>query len=181
VAGREPEGTVDPADYETVREKVMDALDGFSDPDSGQKPFRRVLRREEVFKGKYAETAPDVLLEPAPLYSLTHARTMAEPADWLSGDHRPEGVIAAAGPRVSADSLAEPALLVDMAPTILAALEVPTSVEHDGRVLAKLVGEEASVAAARASSTEVGPGDEGLDADEAAEVEEHLRGLGYLE
>jgi hypothetical protein len=68
-----------------------------------------------------------------------------------------------------------------MAPTILAALEVPTSVEHDGRVLPKLVGQEASVAAAEASSTDVGPGDEGLDADEAAEVEEHLRGLGYLE
>ena len=181
LAGREPEGTVDPADYETVRDKIMDALDGFLDPETGQKPFRRVLRREEVFTGRYAETAPDILMEPAPLYSLTHARSMAEEADWLSGDHRPEGVIAAAGPLVSGDALAEPALLVDMAPTILAALGVPTSVEHDGRVLSALVGQEASVAAAGASSAEVERGDEGLDADEAAEVEEHLRGLGYLE
>jgi hypothetical protein len=90
-------------------------------------------------------------------------------------------VIAAAGPLVSGDALAEPALLVDMAPTILAALGVPTSVEHDGRVLPALVGQEASVAAAGATSGEVERGDEGLDADEAAEVEEHLRGLGYLE
>jgi predicted AlkP superfamily phosphohydrolase/phosphomutase len=181
VAGREPDGTVDPGDYETVREKVMDALAGFVDPESGQKPFGRVLPREEVFKGRHAETAPDILLEPAPLYSLTHARSMVEQADWLSGDHRPEGVIAAAGPRVSGDALAEPALLVDVAPTILAALGAPASIQHDGRVLSSLVGREASVAAAETASTEVGPGDEGLDADEAAEVEEHLRGLGYLE
>jgi predicted AlkP superfamily phosphohydrolase/phosphomutase len=181
LAGREPEGTVDPADYETVRDKIMDALEGFLDPETGQKPFRRVLRREEVFTGRYAETAPDILMEPAPLYSLTHARSMAEEADWLSGDHRPEGVIAAASPLVSRDALAEPALLVDMAPTILAALGVPTSVEHDGRVLPELVGQEASVAAAGATSAEAERGDEGLDADEAAEVEEHLRGLGYLE
>ena len=181
VAGREPDGVVDPADFETVRDKVMDALDGFVDPATGNKPFRRVLRREEVFTGRYAETAPDILLEPAPLYSLTHSRSMAEDADWLSGDHRPDGVIAAAGPRVNADALAEPALLVDMAPTILAALEVPSSVEHDGRALPALVGKEASVAAAQTAGSESGSGEEGLDADEAAEVEEHLRGLGYLE
>ncbi len=182
LAGREPDGIVDPADYEAVRDKIMDALAAFVDPGTGQKPARRVLRREDVFTGTHAETAPDILLEPAPMYSLTHAKDFVEDADWLSGDHRPEGVIAAAGPRVGPDAFAEPALLVDMAPTILAALGVPASVKHDGRVLSSVVGDEASVGTAATEGEQEGPADDsGLDADEALEVEEHLRGLGYLE
>jgi predicted AlkP superfamily phosphohydrolase/phosphomutase len=182
LAGREPDGIVDPADFEPTRDRVMDALDAFVDPKTGNNPIRRVLRREEVFTGRFADTAPDILLEPAPLYSLTHAKSAVEDADWLSGDHRMDGVIGASGPRVRKDAFAEPALLVDMAPTILAGLNVPASVKHDGQVLSALVGDEASVAAAGIREAEA-TGDEatGLAEDEAQEVEEHLRGLGYLE
>ena len=182
LAGREPDGVVDPGDFESTRDRVMGALDGFVDPKTAQKPMRRVLRREDVFTGRFAETAPDIVLEPAPLYSLTHARSMVEDADWLSGDHRMDGVIAAAGPGVSDGALSEPALLVDMAPTILAALGVPASVKHDGQVLSSLVGDEASVAApGMREAAEAGQDEGGLAEDEALEVEEHLRGLGYLE
>ena len=180
--GREPDGVVDPADFDSVREKIIDALDGFVDPKTRTKPFRRILRREDVFTGRFAETAPDILLEPAPLYSLTHARSPIEDADWLSGDHRMEGVIAAAGPRVKADAFAEPALLVDMAPTILAALGVPASVKHDGQVLSSVIGDETQVASAGVrEATDEAADETGLAEDEALEVEEHLRGLGYLE
>ena len=61
-----------------------------------------MLRKEDVLHGRYLDRAPDLLLEPAPLYSLTHARQIVEPADWLSGDHRPEGVYVAAGPGIAA-------------------------------------------------------------------------------
>ncbi len=162
----------------------MDALDSFADPKTGRKPIARVLRREDVFHGRFAETAPDILLEPAPLYSLTHARTAIEDADWLSGDHRMDGVIAAAGPKVADDAFADPALLVDMAPTVLAALGVPGSVKHDGQVLSKLVGGEGSAAeaqAGRAAAEPDGPEESGLAENEAEELEDHLRGLGYLD
>jgi predicted AlkP superfamily phosphohydrolase/phosphomutase len=160
----------------------MDALDSFVDPKTGTSPFKRILKREDVFQGRFAETAPDILLEPAHLYSLTHARSPIENADWLSGDHRMEGVIAASGPRVQSDAFTDPALLVDLAPTILAQLGVPASVKHDGQVLSKLVGGEAEVAAAGVRETAPQEtSDTGLAEDEALEVEEHLRGLGYLE
>jgi len=181
-AGREPDGIVADNEFEATRDKVMDALDSFRDPKTGKSPFKRVLRREDVFQGRFAETAPDILLEPEHLYSLTHARTPIEDADWLSGDHRMEGVIAAAGPRVQPTAFSDPALLVDMAPTILAALGVPASVKHDGQVLSALVGDEAEVAAAGVRETGAQTESEsGLAEDEALEVEEHLRGLGYLE
>jgi predicted AlkP superfamily phosphohydrolase/phosphomutase len=181
-AGREPDGIVPENEYEQVREKVMDALESFVDPKTGKKPIARVLRKEDVFQGRFAETAPDILLEPSPLYSLTHARSPIEDADWLSGDHRMDGVIAAAGPNVASDAFTQPAFLVDMAPTILASLGVPASVKHDGQVLSKVVGDEAKVASPGVRETSDIPGmDTGLAEDEALEVEEHLRGLGYLE
>ncbi|GIU98937.1 MAG: hypothetical protein KatS3mg014_0553 [Actinomycetota bacterium] len=185
LAGREPDGIVDPADFEKVREEVMDRLASFVDPKTGRRPIKAVHKREEVFVGKHADTAPDILLEPAEGYSLTHAKSAIEDADWISGDHRPEGVIVAVGPRVR--PFEQPPLLVDLAPTILAALDAPASVKHTGRVLHELVGSEAEVRRAEAPAVVI-PGltgaveEESVVSDtEADEMEEHLRGLGYLE
>ena len=138
LAGREPDGIVDPADFEKVRDQVMDALSSFVDSKTGRKPVKAIHRREEIFKGKHADTAPDILMEPAEQYSLTHAKSALEDADWISGDHRLEGVIVAAGPNVK--TFEQPPLLVDMAPTILAALDAPATIEHTGRVLHEVVG-----------------------------------------
>lgn len=184
LAGREPNGIVDPADFERVRDEVAERVASFVDPRTGRRPVGRLWRREEVFKGRFADQAPDLLLEPAPLYSLTHAKSMVEEADWLSGDHRIDGVLAAAGPAVDPSEFDRPHQLVDLAPTILAAAGVPGSVRHSGSVLAGLVGERAASTAADDGERTVaaGPGDgAGLDDAEAEEVEEHLRGLGYLE
>ena len=182
LAGRETDGVVDPGAFERVREEVADRIGSFVDPRSGSKPVARVWRREEVFKGRFADEAPDLLLEPAPLWSLTHAKSHVEPADWLAGDHRIDGVLAAAGPQVAREGFPEIARLVDLAPTILAAVGAPASVHHAGSVLRALVGEEAAVAAGKAPvDDDISGGGVGLDDMEADEVEEHLRGLGYIE
>ena len=186
LAGREPHGIVDPADFERVRDEVADKVASFVDARTGRRPVGRVWRREEIFKGSHADSAPDLLLEASPLYSLTHAKSVVEPADWLSGDHRIEGVFAAAGPMVDPNAFGGPFQLVDLAPTILAAAGAPASVRHSGAVLTAVVGEEL----ARTAGS--GPADGGgrsaqdalagaLNESEAEEVEEHLRGLGYLE
>ena len=95
-------------------------------------------------------------------------------------------MIVAAGPNVQ--PFEQPPLLVDMAPTILAALDAPASIEHTGRVLHEVVGSDAKVTQAEASKPAVAiPGmptgdDESAVSDtEADEMEEHLRGLGYIE
>ncbi|HSJ26691.1 MAG TPA: alkaline phosphatase family protein [Acidimicrobiia bacterium] len=183
LAGREPDGIVDPADFEKVRDRVMDALSSFTDPATGKKPVKAIYRREEVFKGRHAETAPDILMEPAEQYSLTHAKSAIEKADWISGDHRIDGVIVAAGPAVR--PFEQQPLLVDMAPTILAALGAPASIEHTGRILHEVVGLEAKVTRGEESKVTIpgmtGPEESNVTDTEADEMEEHLRGLGYLE
>ena len=55
--------------------------------------MKAIYRREEIFKGKHDDTAPDILMEPAEQYSLTHAR-------WMSGEGRecPNDHLARLGP-----------------------------------------------------------------------------------
>ena len=107
-----------------------------------------------------------------------------EAADWLSGDHRMDGVLAAAGPSVVRERFDGPFQLVDLAPTVLAAAGAPASVRHSGSALAAVLGtdvaERAGVAGVEGRVASPEPAS-ALDDSEASEVEEHLRGLGYLE
>ncbi len=180
--GREPEGIVAPADYEKVRDDLAAALEGFRDPGTGRSPIARIYRKEEVMSGPFLDTAPDLLLVPAPLYSLTHARGMVEDADWLSGDHRLEGILVATGPEVRPGPLEEKVELIDLGPTALAALGVPSAVPRDGHPIASLVGEGARLEVrSQGAAPGATVGAEGLSESEEDEIEDHLRGLGYVE
>ena len=180
--GREPQGIVDPNDYERVRDELADALRGFRDPETGAAPIAHIYRKEEVLSGAFLDVAPDLLLVPAPNYSLTHARSMVEDADWLSGDHRLEGVIVATGPEVTPGPLQDAARLIDLGPTALAALGVPSAVPRDGNVLTSLVGRDVALDVRSGAGSAEREGDRtGLTSDEEGEIEEHLRGLGYVE
>jgi arylsulfatase A-like enzyme len=72
------------------------------------------------------------------------------------------------------------ARLVDLAPTILAAAGAPASVRHSGAALPAVAAGELAMDVTDAVGASL-EGRQGLDDMEAEEVEEHLRGLGYLE
>jgi predicted AlkP superfamily phosphohydrolase/phosphomutase len=180
--GREPGGIVEPSDYERVRDEVAAALSSYVDPATGRNPIGKVLRKEEVLSGPFLDIAPDLLLVAAPLYSLTHAKSSVEDADWLSGDHRLEGVVVAAGPEVRTGPLQETVRLIDLMPTAAAALGVPSAVERDGRPIESLAGAGAELTVAESGSSGASePSETGLTSDEEGEIEDHLRGLGYVE
>lgn len=179
--GREPQGTVDPKDYESLREEIFQKLSDFRDPDTGAAPIQKIYRKEEVLSGAFLDTAPDLLLVPAPFYSLTHAKTMVEDADWLSGDHRLEGVIVATGPEVTAGRLQETVELIDLGPTSLAALGVSSAVPRDGKVVRALAGDVTLTVESKGGGPADAVDPSGLTSDEETEIESHLRGLGYVE
>ena len=182
LAGREIDGIVDPGDYEKVRDELMDRLGGYVDPKTGKKPVKEIHKREEVFKGRFADVAPDILMVPNEGYSLTHAKSAIEDADWVSGDHRIEGTIVAVGPHVT--PFEQQPALIDMAPTLLAALDAPTAVQPTGRVLQEIVGSDAGLVTREATTAIPGmdsANEAGVSDTEADEMEEHLRGLGYIE
>ena len=160
LVGREPQGTVQPGDYERVRDETAQALLEFVDPDTGTRPIGHVVRKEEVLSGPYLDRAPDLLLQPAPLYSLARARHLVAPADWLSGDHRPEGVYAAAGPGIPNERGPEISL-ADFAEQIARGAGVEPDEEWSRAPAAAPVGVYSE--------------------EQERQVEERLRGLGYLE
>jgi len=179
--GREPKGIVEQRDYERVRSDVAQALSEFRDPETGAAPIHKIYRKEEVLSGEFLDVAPDLLLVPAPFYSLTHARGMVEEADWLSGDHRLEGVLVATGPEVTPGPLTETARLIDLGPTALATLGVPSAIPRDGKVLRALAGSATLQIVEGSAEAQRTAGEAALSSDEEKEVEEHLRGLGYVE
>jgi hypothetical protein len=80
----------------------------------------------------------------------------------------------------------QPPMLIDLAPRILATLGAPASIEHSGRVH-EVVGADAKDSRGEGAPAVAIPGMGGSDNTsnvtdtEADKMEEHLRGLGYLE
>jgi predicted AlkP superfamily phosphohydrolase/phosphomutase len=131
--GREEKGIVAPEDAAAVRAAVSKGLTGLPDPaPGGTASIRRVLPREETYHGPYLTEAPDLLVDFAPGYRISWSSSMGGVAEghfednsrkW-SGDHiiDPEqvpGVLFMNRPFQT-----EKARLLDLAPTILAALGV---------------------------------------------------------
>ena len=200
--GREPDGIVAPADYETVRQRVSDGLLTLRTPDTGQPMVAKAYRREELYHGPQLAFAPDVIAQWAnyaywgrgshgpqkPVFEP--ARTFDFSDQPLTGSHRPEGIFIAYGPHIQPGSVARGAKLIDLAPTVFQLLGQTPPVEMDGRVLHEVLvestGDQESllVARVRADVSEA-EGVKGLEPleytpEEAELISDHLRALGYL-
>ncbi len=196
VRGREPQGIVAPGEYETTRDEVMAALRALVEPESGRPIFDAVYRREEIYRGPWVEQAPDVIgLIDGPYHvaavdwraGAATANRVVEKADGrlqfisdTSGQHRMDGMLAAAGAGIASGARFEqPPQLVDLAPTILQLLGEPVPDDMDGRVLSELLSVERPVEFSAARAYEPARPD-GYSEQEAREIEERLAGLGYL-
>lgn len=60
--GRESQGAVEPVDYESVRDALIQGLEAFVDTATGDHPVRRVHRREDIYKGFDQNLIPDMLI-----------------------------------------------------------------------------------------------------------------------
>jgi predicted AlkP superfamily phosphohydrolase/phosphomutase len=59
--GREPQGIVKPgAEYEQVREAIIQGLEALVDPETGEQPVYKVYRREEMYSQFNAAIVPDL-------------------------------------------------------------------------------------------------------------------------
>jgi predicted AlkP superfamily phosphohydrolase/phosphomutase len=183
--GREPRGIVEPADYESVRDRVIQDLKRLNYP-SGEPVFDRVLRREEVMDGPYLEFAPDIVtcmdvgvpschLEPKEVFAVNTGAT---------GSHTDWGVLIAWGPGVVAGGDVAGARLMDVTPTALYALDVPLNDDMDGQPVLGLFTEEFQAShRVRFRENTVQVADDRVDPFSAAEeddIMDQLKGLGYI-
>jgi predicted AlkP superfamily phosphohydrolase/phosphomutase len=188
--GREPQGIVEPGDYAKVRQQVADVLTRIDTyAGAGAHPaaplqVERIIPREQAASGTYLDRAPDLHLIldgyrtiAFPLFA-TDGKIITRQIRGDSGCHRLQGVLIARGPGIAHGEIHN-ARIIDLAPTILHLMNVPVPDDMDGRVLTealvtqRLVESQAAVPASHAQ--------EDLTAEEADEVEERLRALGYLE
>lgn len=144
VAGREEQGIVRAADVEPTKAALVQGLTGLCDSGRGDTlAITRAHAREAVYRGPYLEEAPDILVDFAPGYRVSWSSSMGGVAEgqfednvrkW-SGDHiidpdHVPGVLFMNRPFRT-----EGARLLDLAPTILAALGVPRGPAMEGESL----------------------------------------------
>ncbi len=190
VKGQRPQGAVDPAGYEALRDEIIAAAKALRDPADGSPVVPVVYRREEVFHGISAARLPDLVLhtDRAKYVSFGHAdfgsNRVIEPSLGQTGHHHMNGVLALRGPGVRAGARLEGARLVDPTPTVLHYLGLPVPRYMDGRVLTEAFSDEFN-AAHPVTYSDIDPGvglgdDSVFSAAEEEQVLQKLRDLGYV-
>jgi predicted AlkP superfamily phosphohydrolase/phosphomutase len=174
VKGREPDGVIDPGDYETVRTELAERLAATTDPD-GKPLGTRVFRPEEIY-AKVEGIAPDLIVHFGDLawravggvgYETVHVQENDTGPD--DCNHAQFGAFVLAGPGVPEVGEQTGAHLLDVAPTLLerAGFDVPSDMQAGPLIRTAGTGARAQDAPP--------PPTEGDDL-----VRERLRGLGYL-
>lgn len=139
--GRERDGIVDPAQRDALLNEISEKLLAVRDPANGAPVVARVYRAKEVYTGRHAADAPDLIIGYHRDYRASWATTLGDmPDDILSNndsawsaDHcmaaeEVPGVLFSNRPIAS-----QSPSLIDMAPSILALFNVPAPAEMTGR------------------------------------------------
>lgn len=192
VAGRQPEGCVQPGEeYEALRTRILEEARSLRDPKTGEPVVLEAYRREELYHGERIETAPDIILVTQDCYkggTSVDELVSDVPLDVLSklsGVHRMDGIIAAQGPHIKWNEKLEGAGIIDVAPTILYALNMPIPSDMDGKPLTNMF-EKTYAEQTVASYTDerayedVASDEYGYSEEEEESVRLKLEALGYL-
>lgn len=193
VAGRQAQGIVQPGDeYEQLREDLMVIAKQIVDPETGKPVVKSVYKREQIYSGRHIERAPDIILILEDDYTGgTNINlpiiTVVDPASLfkVNGEHRMHGVLMAYGPAIRDNTWINNARLIDIAPTILYALDHSIPSEMDGIVLGDLFHpdylETHPIQNAQPTTVDAiqGP-DTTYSAEEREQIEKQLKRLGYL-
>jgi predicted AlkP superfamily phosphohydrolase/phosphomutase len=140
--GREPLGVIDAGpEYDELIEQVRRELLELRDPERGNVIFDHVLTKKELYRGPYADEAPDlVFLDSKMLYNAHRffelaSNSLVTPHPIYSGNHKPEGILIASGPRFTANRGGDVASIVDVAPSVLVLVGTAPPAYMDGKPL----------------------------------------------
>ena len=153
VAAREPQGTVDEADYDHVISELSRRLMEWRDPFRNAPVVRRVWRRDEIFSGDYVHYAPDLTLDLETHDGYSYVGLSSQGRDGpvleklsrealgggklsgMSGSHRRQGVWLLSGQGVAPGRI-RGVRMIDLAPTVMNLLGFAKDQQgFDGRVL----------------------------------------------
>jgi predicted AlkP superfamily phosphohydrolase/phosphomutase len=139
--GREPEGAVDRGSYESVRTRIGQVLLGLRDPDMGGLMVKEILKREEVYGGRFTDEAPDLFFLPRDPtiavfgdFEFSSNRIIEPASEAISAQHRMEGIFIASGGSLRQGIEIEDISVLDVAPLLLYLMGLPIPEGLDGRL-----------------------------------------------
>jgi len=142
VAGREPEGTIAPSDYEKVRDELIIGLTTIPD-EKGEEIGTRVFRPQELYK-EVRGVAPDLIVYFGSLYCRSVGTVGDGRIHTFENDTGPDGANHAengiflfrpAGGGISGGRRIEGLRITDIAPTILQLFGLPVPQDMEGTAL----------------------------------------------
>jgi len=184
--GRDMFGAVEPGEqYEHVRDDLIRRLEAMRDPRTGDRLIPVVKRREEIFAGRSLDRLPDVFIEfldrPFDAYMQDYdVPGVFATSEWGNGTHRRNGLYIGAGPAFASGDEVEGLEIFDVAPNVLHALGFPIPANMDGRFRPDLFVEELRTGPRVEAYSGRSADGSGITEDEERDLQEKLRGLGYL-
>jgi predicted AlkP superfamily phosphohydrolase/phosphomutase len=142
--GREPRGNVAPGEaYGQLVGSLRAELDGLVNPANGRRCAHRVHVIDETFEGSERQHLPDVVISwdfdaevldrvQGPSSGLIGGQRGYETPAYYTGNHRPNAFLLAYGPGVAGGDEPKGGHIVDIAPTVLAMLDVDPPRHFEG-------------------------------------------------
>jgi hypothetical protein len=140
--GRERGATRTPEEQDAVVDDILARILAVRDPETGESPVLFGARREDVFRGRYVDKAPDLVFVPKPPYYFVNEEGDKEPfgtpAFTFSAHHEPRGILIGSGPMFARGHLEGRQNLLDVSPTLLYLADRTVPGYMEGRVLTDL-------------------------------------------
>jgi predicted AlkP superfamily phosphohydrolase/phosphomutase len=138
--GRDPNGIVEPRDYDLICENLTQELMTLTEPGSGRPAVTKIHRRRETHRGPFGEQImPDLFVEWADLQieSLYSPRfgDLGYMRAERAASHRPRGMFLARGAGLPVDQRIEGGNARDLTPTLMSWMDEPIPTGMEGRVL----------------------------------------------
>jgi predicted AlkP superfamily phosphohydrolase/phosphomutase len=184
VIGRDDHGIILPENVAQRRQEVIDILQDLTD-DHGRPLVTDIITGDTAYHGPYAKNGPDLHLVldeynmiACPMFA-TEGKILTSQIRGDSGCHRSEGIFLGQGPALRQGVTLDENNILDLAPTIMHLLGEAVPAVMDGRVLSEIFAAPQPITYDESDTADLSD-QQGYDAEEAAQVEERLRGLGYL-
>jgi predicted AlkP superfamily phosphohydrolase/phosphomutase len=172
--------------------ELIEGIKKIRDPGSGKKIIKDVKTKEEVFKGEYLSSLPDLIVVPEDGYKLCgFPRDRGTKDLWdfsrnpNSGWHRLQGIFLAYGPSIKKGKRIDTATIYDLVPTILHIFDVPIPKDVDGRALKEIFEENSHLSKTpekieKQENEQLSAEKRRYSAEEEKAAIERLKSLGYF-
>lgn len=201
--GREPQGIVNPGvEYEELRDSLIKDLESIEHPITKEKLIEKAYKREELYTGTYVDNSPDIIIWPKDLAHRLLKKIFVNGANnkivtikkvhgvSASGTHRLNGIFIAKGREILKNKSILPANIIDIFPTVLYCLGLDIPGNVDGKVITNMFNVDylsATPIKYLDRNCNIKGQDNVLstvqtyDDSESKQIEDRLKGLGYIE